>query len=77
VGVEPSFARSALADLSLALRVTADENATTEDARDRLMRSVPFHYGWLIIMTGARLGADREHGNGGDSTVVLAVEGMT
>ena len=53
LGVESSLARSARADPSLALRVIADEKATTEDVRDRVMRSVPFHYGWLIIMAGA------------------------
>jgi hypothetical protein len=33
--------------------VKTDEKASRADARDRVMRSVPFHYGWVILAAGA------------------------
>ena len=30
----------------------SDEKANASDVRDRVMRSLPFHYGWIILMAG-------------------------
>ena len=52
LSAETSSAHSALPRPSLALRVKTDEKAKAADVRDAVMRSVPFHYGWVILMAG-------------------------
>ena len=52
LGAETSSAHSALPRPSLALRVKTDEKAKAADVLDAVMRSVPFHYGWVILMAG-------------------------
>ena len=52
LGAETSSAHSAPPRPSLALRVKTDKKAKAADVRDTVMRSVPFHYGWVILMAG-------------------------
>src|SRR6266851_1015060 len=52
MSAKTSSAHSALPRPSLALRVKTDEKAKAADVRDAVMRSVPFHYGWVIPMAG-------------------------
>ena len=33
--------------------MNTSEQASAADARDRVMRAVPFHYGWVILAAGA------------------------
>jgi hypothetical protein len=52
VGPETPSTHGAPPSASVTLRVRTDEKASPADARDRIMRSVPFHYGWMILVAG-------------------------
>lgn len=57
LGAETSSAYSALPRASSTFRVKNDERTNASDVRDRVMRSLPFHYGWIVLLAGGNRSA--------------------
>jgi hypothetical protein len=52
LGTETSLAHSAVPRASTTLRVKTDEGVKASDERDRVMRLLPFHFGWMVLIAG-------------------------